>query len=172
MAFSTTLIIGLGGVGSNIVEQIYKKFDASNPTEIDRRNVGFLCLDTDESDIKKRLAVMPEGSVVKTSSDRSCSVGSYIDQIKAKTTVLDWFDTKSPYMLSMSLGDGAGQVRMASRLASMACISEDKMQAINNCIQNLLSTQAVTKVVTSRYILFVAWQEVLVPVLSFKRPIM
>lgn len=140
MAFSTTLIIGLGGVGSNIVEQIYKKFDASNPTEIDRRNVGFLCLDTDESDIKKRLAVMPEGSVVKTSSDRSCSVGSYIDQIKAKTTVLDWFDTKSPYMLSMSLGDGAGQVRMASRLASMACISEDKMQAINNCIQNLLST--------------------------------
>ena len=76
MAFSTTLIIGLGGVGSSIVEQIYKKFDASNPTEIDRRNVGFLCLDTDESDIKKRLAVMPEGSVVKTSSDRSCSVGS------------------------------------------------------------------------------------------------
>jgi len=140
MAFSTTLIIGLGGVGSSIVERIYKKFDASNPTEIDRRNVGFLCLDTDESDIKKRLAVMPEGSVVKTSSDRSCSVGSYIDQIKAKTTVLDWFDTKSPYMMSMSLGDGAGQVRMASRLASMACISENKMQAINNCIQNLLST--------------------------------
>ena len=25
MAFSTTLIIGLGGVGSSIVEQIYKK---------------------------------------------------------------------------------------------------------------------------------------------------
>lgn len=140
MAFSTTLIIGLGGVGSNIVEQIYKKFDASNPTDIDRRNVAFLCLDTDESDIRKRLPVMPEGSVIKTSSDKSCSVGGYIDQIKSKTTVLDWFDTKSPYLLSMSLGDGAGQVRMASRLASMASISENKMQAINNSIQNLLTT--------------------------------
>lgn len=140
MAFSTTLIIGLGGVGSNIVEKIYKKFDASNPTDIDRRNVAFLCMDTDDSDIKKRLPVMPVGSVVKTSSEKSCTVGGYIDQIKSKTTVLDWFDTKSPYLLSMSLGDGAGQVRMASRLASIASISENKLKAIDNSIQNLLTT--------------------------------
>ena len=101
MAFPTTLIIGLGGVGSSIVEQIYKKFDASNPSEIDRRNVAFLCLDTDDSDIRKRLTVMPEGSVIKTSSDMSCTVGGYVDQIKAKTTVQDWFDLKSQHLLSM-----------------------------------------------------------------------
>ena len=122
MSFPTTLIIGLGGVGSSIV--IYRKFDASHPTDMDRRNVAFLCMDTDASDIKKRLAVMPEGSVVKTSSDMSCTVGGYIDQIKSKTTVLDWFDTKSPHLLSMSLNEGAGQVRMASRLAGSLLTSK------------------------------------------------
>lgn len=141
MSFPTTLIIGLGGVGSSIVEKIYRKFDASHPTDMDRRNVAFLCMDTDASDIKKRLAVMPEGSVVKTSSDMSCTVGGYIDQIKSKTTVLDWFDTKSPHLLSMSLNDGAGQVRMASRLATIASINEGKMKAIDGSIKNLLAVE-------------------------------
>ena len=139
VAFPTTLIIGLGGVGSSIVEKIYRKFDASQPTDIERRNVAFLCMDTDASDIKKRLAVMPSGSVVKTSSDKSCTVGGYIDQIKSKTTVLDWFDTKSPHLLSMSLNEGAGQVRMASRLATIASIDEKKLEAIDGSIKNLLA---------------------------------
>lgn len=141
MAFPTTLIIGLGGVGSSIVEKIYRKFDASHPTDIDRRNVGFLCMDTDDSDIRKRRAVMPEGSVIKTSSDMSCTVGGYIDRIKDKTTATEWFDLRSQHLLSMSLNEGAGQVRMASRLASMASISENKLEAINNSIKNLLKTE-------------------------------
>ena len=141
VAFPTTLIIGLGGVGSSIVEKIYRKFDASQPTDIERRNVAFLCMDTDASDIKKRLAVMPSGSVVKTSSDKSCTVGGYIDQIKSKTTVLDWFDTKSPHLLSMSLNEGAGQVRMASRLATIASIDEKKLEAIDGSIKNLLAVE-------------------------------
>ena len=32
MNFPTTLIIGLGGVGCRVVEGIYRKFSASNPT--------------------------------------------------------------------------------------------------------------------------------------------
>ena len=77
-----TLIIGLGGVGSRIVEGVYRQFEASHPEDIDRRNVEFLCLDTDESDINKRRKVMPENNVVKTSSDLSDTVGGYIDRIK------------------------------------------------------------------------------------------
>ena len=141
MAFQTTLIIGLGGVGSKIVDGIYRKFNATNPSEIDRRNVAFLCLDTDVSDINERKKTMPEGSVVKTSSDLSCTVGGYIDQIKSKTTVLDWFDIKSPELLSMPLNDGAAQVRMASRLAAISAINENKFKAIDNSIKNLLTTE-------------------------------
>ena len=140
MAFSTTLIIGLGGMGSKVVEGIYRKFNASHPSEIDRRNVAFLCMDTDESDVNARKEVMPEGSVVKTSSDLSCTIGGYVDQIKSKTTVLEWFDTKSPELLAMPLNEGAAQVRMASRLAAISAISEHKFTAIDNSIKLLLAT--------------------------------
>lgn len=141
MKFSTTLIIGLGGVGSRVVEGIYRKFMASNPTELEKRNVAFLCLDTDINDINDRRKVMPNDSVVKTSSDMSTTVGAYVDRIRSKTTVLDWFDTKSPQLMTMSLNDGAAQVRMASRLAAISAIDEGKFRAIDNSIKNLLKTE-------------------------------
>ena len=141
MAFSTTLIIGLGGVGSKVVEGIYKKFEASNPSELDRRNVAFLCLDTDKNDISNRQKVMPADMVVKTSSNMSCTIGGYIDQIKSHTTVLDWFDTKSPQLMNMSIDEGAAQVRMASRLASISAINAGKLAAIDNSIRSLLQTE-------------------------------
>ena len=136
-----TLIIGLGGVGSRIVEGVYRQFEASHPEDIDRRNVEFLCLDTDESDINKRRKVMPENNVVKTSSDLSDTVGGYIDRIKGKTTVSDWFDTSSQQLLSMPLNKGAAQVRMASRLALMSAINEGKLAAIDNSISRLMAVE-------------------------------
>ena len=140
MAFKTTLIIGLGGIGSGIVEEIYKKFDKSNPSDIDRANVAFLCLDTDEADIAKRRKVMPAECAVKTSSDLSDTVGGYVSRIQGRTTVLDWFDTRSDQMLTMPLNEGAAQIRMASRLAAISAIDEGKFRAIDNSITNLLST--------------------------------
>lgn len=136
-----TLIIGLGGVGSRIVEGIYHRFDSRNPSDIDRRNVEFLCLDTDEKDVEERKKVMPSNSVVKTSSDLSDTIGGYIDRIKSKTTVLDWFDTKSNELLSMPLNKGAAQVRMASRLATISAISEGKLDAIDNSITRLMALE-------------------------------
>ena len=141
MNFPTTLIIGLGGVGCRVVEGIYRKFSASNPTEMEKRNVAFLCLDTDANDIKERQKVMPKDCIVKTSSDMSSTIGAYIDRIKGKTTVLDWFDTKSKQLTTMSLNDGAAQVRMASRLAAISAIDENKFRAIDNSIKNLLKTE-------------------------------
>jgi len=140
MAFQTTLIIGLGGIGSRIVEEIYRKFDSTNPSANDRRNVAFLCLDTDEADIAKRRKVMPASSVIKTSSDLSDTVGGYISRIQDSTTVLDWFDTRSKQILTMPLNEGAAQVRMASRLAAMSAIEEGKFKAIDNSIAKLLES--------------------------------
>lgn len=137
--FQTTLIIGLGGVGSRIVEDIYKKFEAANPSDQDRRNVAFICLDTDANDIAKRRAAMKTGVIVKTSSDRSATVGDYIESIQDKSTVRQWFDTRSKQVIDMKLNDGAGQIRMASRLAYISAIQEGKLQAIGNTIANLLT---------------------------------
>ena len=73
--FSPTLIIGLGGVGSRIVEGVYRNFMAGGPNDLEKANAAFLCLDTDENDIKKRREIMPPDNVVKTSSDLSTTIG-------------------------------------------------------------------------------------------------
>ena len=138
--FSPTLIIGLGGIGSQIVESVYRKFEAGHPSDLERANAAFLCLDTDEDDIEDRRAVMPSTSVVKTSSDLSSTIGQYIDRIKHKTTVEKWFDTSSRELNSMPLNSGAAQVRMASRLAMMSAINEGRFAAIDNAITQLMST--------------------------------
>lgn len=143
--FSPTLIIGLGGLGSEVVENIYHKFDAGHPADIERANVAFLCLDTDENDINERRKVMPPDNVVKTSSDMSLTIGQYIDKIKGRTDVEKWFDTKSSELNSMSLNDGAAQVRMASRLAMMSAITESKLSPIDNAITQLMATDPARK---------------------------
>lgn len=138
--FHPTLIIGLGGVGSKIVEGIYRKFIAGNPTDLEKANVAFLCLDTDEDDIEDRKKVMPPECVVKTSSDLSTTIGHYIERIKKSTDVLKWFDARSFELNSMALNSGAAQVRMASRLAMMSAINEGKFSPVDNSIAQLMST--------------------------------
>ena len=139
--FPTTLIIGLGGVGSEITAEIYRKFLSTNPSDIEKRNIYCLALDTDANDVDKRKKVLPPECVVKTSSSLSCTVGDYINTIKDETTVLDWFNTSSKRVMEMSLNEGAGQIRMCSRLALMSAMSENKLNAIDNAIQSLLGVE-------------------------------
>lgn len=143
--FRPTLIIGLGGVGSSIVEGIYRKFEASHPSDLERANASFLCLDTDITDIQKRQAVMPKNCVIKTSSDLNITIGHYIERIKNKTTVEKWFDTSKRELMSMTLSDGAAQIRMASRLAMISAIDEGKLAPIDNAINQLMSTNPSRK---------------------------
>lgn len=139
--FPTTLILGLGGVGSEITAEIYQRFLATNPSDIERRNIVCLCLDTDRNDVEKRKKILPKNWVIKTSTDRSSTVGDYVNKIKDDTTVLDWFDTSSKHVMEMSLGDGAGQIRMCSRLAYMAAMGEEKLRAIDYAISSLLTLE-------------------------------
>ena len=139
--FPTTLIIGLGGVGSKIAAEIYQRFLETNPSDIERRNFTCLTLDTDGGDVEKRKAVLPKNWVVKTSSDLSCTVGDYVNRIKSDTTVLDWFDTRSKEVMEMSLNEGAGQIRMCSRLAYMAAMGEEKLKTIDFAISSLLTLE-------------------------------
>jgi len=139
--FPTTLIIGLGGVGSQIAAEIYKKFIDSNPSDIKKRNIFCLALDTDGGDVEKRKKILPKNWVVKTSSDLSCTVGDYVNSISNTTTVNEWFDTRSKHVMEMSLNEGAGQIRMASRLALMAAIGEEKLKTIDFAIASLLTLE-------------------------------
>ena len=140
LSFPTTLIIGLGGVGSRITTGIYKQFMSRNPKQDDKDNVICLCFDTDSNDIKLYKKDMPNEWVVQTSSTQAFTIGQYINKIKDISTVEDWFDDSSDEVIKMKLNDGAGQIRMASRLAYMSAISDGKLQAIDNSLRRLLRT--------------------------------
>ena len=142
MNFPKSLIIGLGGIGSEIVAKVYQRFINCNPTENERNIVGFICFDTDSQDIESRRKIMPKEFVVKTSAEKNVTVGGYLDLIKDKSAVEEWFDITHRHLLELTLNDGAGQIRMASRLALSLAIEEGKLDIIRNVINRILKVQA------------------------------
>lgn len=102
-----TLLIGLGGLGSQIVKKTYKQM-----TDYDKNYVSFLCFDTNVHDLEE---IEKEGiPFVQTSTN--AIVGNYL---KKNTDALEWFPSNS-FLLSKPMSDGAGQIRAVSRLASEA----------------------------------------------------
>ena len=59
-----TLIIGLGGAGSRVVTNVYKKFMESNPAANECDRFICLCFDTDSIDTLDCSMILPEGNVV------------------------------------------------------------------------------------------------------------
>lgn len=142
MSYPKSLIIGLGGIGSEIVCNVYKRFIDSDPADIDKEKAGFLCFDTDLGDIEARRKIMPKECVVQTSSTENITVATYLDRIKDQSTVKEWFDHSHKTFNEMTLGSGAGQIRMASRLALSLAIEENKLDIIKNVLNRILRVQA------------------------------
>lgn len=112
-----TLLVGLGGLGSKIVDEVY------NLVPKDQRDrVAVLSFDTNINDIKK-LKHIRKSNVIQTSTTRT------VRQYLANTdkSVKEWFPNEQGEILRKSLTDGAGQVRAVSRLAYRASIEEGKM---------------------------------------------
>lgn len=122
-----TLLIGLGGLGSKIVDEIYNLI----PTD-KRGRVAVLAFDTNINDIKN-LKHIRKSNVVQTSTSRT------VRQYLALTdkSVMDWFPADKGEILRKSLTDGAGQVRAVSRLAYRAAIEEGKMNALINNLNRI-----------------------------------
>lgn len=53
------LIVGLGGMGSRVTNNIYKKFLEGKPVSEERDKLVCLCLDTDENDLRIFRRQMP-----------------------------------------------------------------------------------------------------------------
>lgn len=138
MNFPKTLIIGLGGLGSDIVVNTYKRFTAHAKHKEDRDKVRFLAFDTDSNEIYKRRSIMPESDVIQTSSTSNVVAGRYIDEIKDISDVENWFPVNTKELNLMSINDGAGQVRVVSRLALAHAIHSGKINRLRQVIDELL----------------------------------
>ncbi|HOG04660.1 MAG TPA: tubulin-like doman-containing protein [Paludibacter sp.] len=139
MTFPKTLIIGLGGLGSDIVTNVYKRFNSHASHQDDKEKVKFLTLDTDSNEIAERRQIMNPDNVIQTSATTDMVAGQYLDEIKDISTAESWFPHEIKELKKMSINDGAGQIRVVSRLAFAHAINERKLDRLKNVLNELLS---------------------------------
>ena len=136
-----TLLLGLGGTGSRIVNSV--------ADELTRNKIGFnngeICcavLDTDSNDNKRLVNTKVGVPVIATSKNRT--IKDYIRMYSAKG-IKDWMP-ESPSLLMESMKDGASQMRPKSRLALMDCIADKTIDELQKYIVELFGSSDDDKV--------------------------
>jgi arsenate reductase-like glutaredoxin family protein len=127
-----TIIIGVGGLGSNIVDAIKGKM----PNKEDRKDVAFLVLDTDINWMEKLKHVE---STEQLQTSISQTVGVYLSTLKMQGDYeFDlWFDSTSKEILSKDVVNGAGQIRQVSKLAFDGSMKSGNINKITSSLHKL-----------------------------------
>lgn len=126
-----TLIVGLGGKGSQIALRVSKMV-----TEEQRKNIGFAVFDTDVNELAQIKLENPFVRTIQTST--KLTVGEYLDI--DKHSMETWFPVNS-ILNSKTLTEGAGQVRAISRLAFETAVRAGKMNELHKAIEDLYMLQ-------------------------------
>jgi len=122
-----TLIVGLGGKGSDIVARVAKMV-----TKEQRSKIGFVVFDTDVNELREIGNNNPFMKTVQTST--KLSVGEYLN---IDTHARDnWFPVNK-ILCRKTLTEGAGQVRAISRLALDTAIRAGNMEPLHEAIEEL-----------------------------------
>ena len=126
-----TLLVGLGGTGSKIVQRVSKMV-----TEEQRNNIAFAVFDTDVNELRVIQEKDPFIKTVQTSTKQT--VGEYLNKdTHARDT---WFPVNA-ILNGKTLTEGAGQVRSISRLALETVIRAGKMEPLHEAIQSLYKVE-------------------------------
>lgn len=130
MPIAPTLILGLGGTGSKIVEKVAQKVKESENEQFGR--IGFVVFDTDINDLGRIRQESPEIYTVQTSTRNT--VGEYLG---INTNARDnWFPVNE-MMNRKTLTEGAAQVRAISRLAFDTTLKGGNLTPLHDAIEKL-----------------------------------
>ncbi len=122
-----TLVVGLGGTGSDIVQRVAKQV-----TDEQRKKIGFVVFDTDVNELREIREKNPFIKTVQTST--RLSVGEYLN---IDTHARDnWFPINK-ILSRKTLTEGAGQVRAISRLAIDTAVRAGQMEPLHEAIADL-----------------------------------
>lgn len=131
-----TIIIGLGGIGSDICCRVSKQVKDSEQ----RKRIRFVCIDTDINDLSRRREEDPRIITIQTSAPYM--VGNYLD---TNTNAKDnWFPVHN-ILMGKTPTEGAGQVRSISRLAFEEAVREGRMSALDKAIEELYFLDGATE---------------------------
>lgn len=135
LSTTPTLLIGLGGLGSSIVQSVHAGLPAAM-----RDHVRVHVLDTDVKEYKdERYATLRnERWLTQTSPD--LTVMQCVDALGPGTDVRQWFPPVGFGALGHKLMTlGAAQVRAISRLALLDTMHSSRIAALNRSIDHLLA---------------------------------
>lgn len=122
-----TLIVGLGGKGSEVALRVSKMLTAEQ-----RQKIGFAVFDTDVNELRTIKERNPHVKTIQTST--KLSVGEYLDiDVHSRDT---WFPVNA-ILNSKTLTEGAGQVRAISRLAFETAVRAGKLEPLHEAIEDL-----------------------------------
>lgn len=127
-----TIIIGVGGVGSSIVNTIKGKL----PESFNSNKVSFIGMDTNIHDLKS-LKNLTFEELIQTSVGESVKVYLQKEEMQGNNSHKVWFDDSKKEMRSKNMTAGAGQVRQVSRLALDAAISSGLINKLKSAISKL-----------------------------------
>lgn len=125
-----TVIIGVGGIGSDICARIEKSLPENAP---DRDSFQFLIMDTDVNTIRTICKGGFRGSFIQLTDNitvKSCMC--YLNEEKVKT----WYP-QSDIFENKAMTEGAGQHRSISRLAFDYAVYKGKLSELNRIIKKL-----------------------------------
>lgn len=129
-----TLLLGLGGTGSRIVNNVAAEL-RKNHLSVDDGNICCAVIDTDGND-QERLAGSDTGiPIISTSRDRV--VERYMHSY-AESGIYSWMP-EAPLWSIHSMRSGAGQMRYLSRLALMDTIANEDIRKLENHINKLFN---------------------------------
>lgn len=130
MPIAPTLILGLGGTGSRIVEKVAEKVSESETGQSER--IAFVVFDTDINDLGRIRDDNPSIFTVQTSTRNT--VGQYLG---INTNARDnWFPVNE-MMNRKTLTDGAAQVRAISRLSFDTTLKAGNLRLLHEAIEQL-----------------------------------
>ncbi|HEX2205211.1 MAG TPA: tubulin-like doman-containing protein [Longimicrobium sp.] len=134
-----TLLIGLGGIGSRIVDTVYGWIPPERRTQ-----VAAHAFDTNVNDISRLKGL--QGRVTQTSE--RWTVGQYLH--RADPLVKEWFPHEQPELLRKLLTEGAGQIRAVSRLAYRAAMETGQLQGLERQIATIFRARGEDQVSSVR----------------------
>jgi hypothetical protein len=126
MAEVPTLLIGLGGIGSRVVDTVYGWIPPER-----RQHVAAHAFDTNVNDIGKLRNL--QGMVTQTSE--RWTVGQYLH--RADPLVKEWFPWEQPELQRKLLTEGAGQIRAVSRLGYRAAMETGHLHGLERQIATI-----------------------------------
>lgn len=127
MAIAPTLLIGLGGIGCRVVDRVSARLPSDR-----RSRVLVHGFDTNVNDLESLPHLGREGI---TQTSQRWTVRQYLNA--SDDSVREWFPDDSPELSRKTLTEGAGQIRLVSRLAFRAAVEAGALNKLERQVNAL-----------------------------------